>query len=201
MKRLIELCAKNRPKFADTLLEYTNVHEKTLIRFLDMAMPSVSIYSFKSRILFNLLSSVVTESEEAFAYLVLENNFERWIYQAEQKQMSEDDSTVTMNTVEGQAEIPKALYQKEVKKRKDNIDTVGKWTDEGLERFNELLLLVREKRQSRGAFEELLNRTYLTMEHGDDYNSKLEKNRKETDTTSRKKKRVKVMNVLNVAEL
>lgn len=200
MKDLLNVCQQNKPKFADALLNYSDIDEKTMIRFLDMAMPSVSVYSYKSRIMFNLLSTVVTESEEAFAYLVFENNFERWIYQAEQK-VSEEDSTVTTQTFDGQSEIPKALYQKEVKKRKDNIDTVGKWTDEGLTRFNELLVLVREKRQGRGAFEELLHRTYLTMEHGDDYDKKVQKNRNESNTTSRKKKRVKVMNVLNVAEL
>ena len=192
MQRLVQICRDSKPKIADELLDFNNIDEKTFMCFLDMAMPSVSVYSFKSRILFNLLSSVVTESEEAFAYLVFENNFDRWIYQAECKQ-NEDNSSMMMNT------IPNALYQKKVKKRKDNIDTVGKWTDEGMERFNELLMSVRERRQRRVAFEELLNRTYLTME--DDYEYKKCRERKDDDTSSVKKQRVTAMNVLNVAEL
>ena len=72
-------------------------------------MPSISNYSYGSRILFNSFSKVVTESEEAFAYLVFENNFKRWIYQAEATRRDgmepndDDDST---------ASIPDVLYQK-----------------------------------------------------------------------------------------
>ena len=165
--------------------------------FYDISMPSISYYQYKTRILFNAFSSVVTESEEALAYLVFENNLERWIYQAEEKRCSE------LSQDEGTKEsrkIPRALYQAEVKTRKDNIDTVGKWTDKGLGRYNELLLAVRERRQSKNAFEELLTRTYLLNEpEMADHNN--ECNQNDAINNRNKKKRVSVMNVLNVSEL
>ena len=136
--------------------------EKTLMCFYDISMPSISYYQYKPRILFNTFSSVVTESEEALAYLVFENNLERWIYQAEETRRSNNSDDEEGDVAN--RKIPRALYQAEVKTRKDNIDTVGKWTDKGLQRYNELLLAVRESRQSRSAFEDLLTRTYLLNE-------------------------------------
>ena len=201
MKDLVELCKANGPQFADKLLEYQNVDEKTLMCFYDISMPSILYYQYKPRILFNTFSSVVTESEEALAYLVFENNLERWIYQAEETRStnSSDDEAEAEAEVENR-KVPRALYQAEVKARKDNIDTVGKWTDRGLERYNELILAVRESRQSRNAFEELITRTYLLNEPE---MAEIRNERRQRDATNErnKKKRVSVMNVLNVAEL
>ena len=198
MKDLVDFCKANGPKFAEKLLDYQNMDKKTLMCFYDISMPSISYYQYKPRILFNTFSSVVTESEEALAYLVFENNLERWIYQAEETRRSNNSDDEEGDVAN--RKIPRALYQAEVKTRKDNIDTVGKWTDKGLQRYNELLLAVRESRQSRSAFEDLLTRTYLLNEpEMAEVNN--ERRQKYTINDKNKKKRVSVINVLNVAEL
>ena len=198
MKDLVDFCKANGPKFAEKLLDYHNMDEKTLMCFYDISMPSISYYQYKPRILFNTFSSVVTESEEALAYLVFENNLERWIYQAEETRRSNNSDDEEGDVAN--RKIPRALYQAEVKTRKDNIDTVGKWTDKGLQRYNELLLAVRESRQSRSAFEDLLTRTYLLNEP-EMAEANNERRQKYTINDKNKKKRVSVINVLNVAEL
>ena len=81
------------------------------------------------------LSSTVTIGEEAFAILVFENNFKRWIYQAEEQKGGEEQSQLV---------VPDVLYQQKVKKRKDNRDTAGRWTDEGMEHLNFFIKAVRE---------------------------------------------------------
>ena len=149
--------------------------------------------------MFHNFSDVVTSSEEAFALLVLENNFNQWVYQAERqrrKQIGIDDDNDT-------GEVPDVLYQKKIQKRKDNIYTAGRWTDDGLERFNDLLSKVQEVRELRGEYEEELNNMYVVREPSDMYSSKVEKrNRDERDKDkNQRKKKVVVMNVLNVAEL
>ena len=149
--------------------------------------------------MFHNFSDVVTSSEEAFALLVLENNFDRWVYQADRqrrKQIGIDDDNDA-------GEVPDVLYQKKIKKRKDNVHTAGRWTDDGLERFNDLLLKVQEVRELRGEYEEELNDMYVVREPSDMYSSKVEKrNRDERDEAeNQRKKKVVVMNVLNVAEL
>ena len=197
LKDLVDFCRRNGPQFADKLLDYHSIDERTLICFYDISMPSISYYQYKPRILFNAFSSVVTESEEALAYLVFENNLERWIYQAEETRHSNNSDN---QEDVGSRKVPPALYQAEVKTRKDNIDTVGKWTDQGLQRYNERILAVRESRQGRSAFEDLLTRTYLLNEpEMAEVNN--ERRQRDAINSSKKKKRVSVMNVLNVAEL
>ena len=198
MRKLVHFCGENGEQFADKLLEYENVDKDMLMCFFDVSMPCMSNYAYGTRILFHNFSKVVTESEEAFAYLVFENNFKRWIYQAEATRRdgmepNDDDST---------ASIPDVLYQKKVKKRKDNVITAGRWTDEGLERYNNLMVKVREARQVRGNFEEELKAMYVLNEPRDMYLSKQKKrNKDDNKDPSAKKKKVTVMNVLNVAEL
>ena len=89
-----------------------------------------------------------------------------------------------------------------MKKRKDNVLTAGKWTDEGLERYNILLVNIREARQHRGNFEIELTGQYVLNEHRDVYLNKQHKRKNDSNNgQSIKKKKVQVMNVLNVAEL
>ena len=83
MGQLVKFCETNGDQFAEKNLDYENIDIELLKYFLDLSMPSISNYSYGSRILFNSFSKVVNEPEEAFAYLVFENNFKRWIYQAE----------------------------------------------------------------------------------------------------------------------
>lgn len=195
---MIDLCKANGPQFADKLLDYQDVDEKTLMCFYDMSMPAISYCTYKTRILFNAFSSVVTESEEALAYLVFENNFNRWIYLAEEK-VQECQSNQDGENSQSRR-VPRAIYQAEVKQRKDNVDTVGKWTDEGLARFNELIIAVNRVRQSRHAFEELITRTYLVNEPNTSEQI-VEQKRKLDKSESGKKKCVSVINTLNTAQL
>ena len=224
MKKLVKFCQNNGRQFGDKLLDYDNMDVETLKYFYDISMPSISSYMYGSRILFNNFSKVVTESEEAFAILVFENNFERWLYQADSKisSPSNDTGEQTVSTTEEETPIagnqqdegnnssatdneaiPDVLYQKKVKTRKDNVVTAGRWTDEGLERYNELLTKVQEARKGRGIFEETLKDTYVMTEPSDQYMEKLDKRNRSTnkEQNARKKKRVQVKNVLNVAEL
>ena len=109
MRQIVKFCETNGDQFAKKNLDYENIDIELLRYFLDLSMPSISNYSYGSRILFNSFSKVVTESEEAVAYLVFENNFKGWIYQAEATRRDgmepndDDDST---------ASIPDVLYQK-----------------------------------------------------------------------------------------
>ena len=199
MKKLVEFCTTNGKKFGNGLLDFENVDGDMLRYFFDLSMPSMSNYSYGSRILFNKFSKVVTEPEEALAYLVIENNYDRWVYQAEKQRrydMGEMEQLINND-------IPDVQYQKKVKKRKDNVDTAGKWTDEGLERFNELLEMVQHKRKQRMNFEQEMTDKYVENESNEDYSSKHNKRmiRESEETVRGKKKRVHAVNVLNVAEL
>ena len=216
MKKLVKFCKNNGHQFGDKLLDYDNMDIETLKYFYDISMPSISSYMYSSRILFNTFSRVITESEEAFAILVFENSFDRWLYQADSKisapSNDTEEQTVTVeegtiaiqgSTVTGNDAIPDVLYQKKVKKRKDNVVTAGRWTDAGLGRYNELLTKVQEARKGRGVFEDSLKETYVMTEPSDLYLDKLDKRNRSTDNehNARKKKKVQVKNVLNVAEL
>ena len=215
IKKLVEFGRNHGKKFTTQLLKFETVDRDLLRYFYDIAMPSISTYTYSSRVLFNRFSKVVTPSEEAFGYLVFENSFDRWIYQAEKMRPgagsgngsqdideNEDDTTSIAN----RDEVPNVLYQKYVKRRKDNVLTAGKWTDEGLERYNELIGLVKEARKGRENFEDELKEDYVLHEPTEEYISKVEKRRRENkniggDTNNPPNKKVRVVNVLNVEEL
>ena len=199
MKKFIHFCKQNGIYFTDEMLKYESVDKNMMVYFYNISMHIFSNYSYRSRILFHNFSDVVTSSEEAFALLVLENNFDRWVYQAERqrrKQIGIDDDNDA-------GEVPDVLYQKKVQKRKDNVYTAGRWTDDGLARFNDLLSKVQEVRELRREYEEELYNMYVESEPSDSFSSKVEKrNREERDEAeNQRKKKVVVMNVLNVAEL
>ena len=46
-------------------------------------MPDISVRTYDHFKYFNSLSKVLTVAEEAFAVLVFESNFNRWVWQAE----------------------------------------------------------------------------------------------------------------------
>ena len=80
--------------------------------------------------------------------------------------------------------------------------TDGIWTDEGLECYNNLLVKIREARQHRGNFDIELIGQYVLNEPRGVYLHKQHKRKKDSNSgQSTKKKKVQVMNVLNVAEL
>ena len=199
MQELIGHCRSSGTKFSESLLDIEGLDHEMIMYFYDIAMPSMSTYMYKSRILFHKFSEVVSAPEEAFALLVFENNFERWIYQAEEQKKEQ----MNIHPESDSEEIPDALYQLKVKKRSDGVNTVGKWTDEGLERFNEILSLVLEVRKTRTDFEEALNDKYVSRESKEEYQEKLRKHNRsqDVDSVSRQTKRVKVINLFNETDL
>lgn len=127
---------------------------KVLKEFLDIAMPAISNTSFKENMAFMSLSEITSECEETFAFLILENNIARWEHLAKKEH--------EMPLLEGQdgTPTPDVLYQKNVKQRKDGKDTSGKWTDEGMERFNMIADLVIESRANRKEVEKKMTMLY-----------------------------------------
>jgi hypothetical protein len=88
------------------------------------------------------LSTFMNISEEAFALLVLENSCERWLSQVEGGDDDESYMDVRLN------------YQKQRSKRmlrgnqKRRCAPTGEWTRKGIQRFNELCILVKEARKA-----------------------------------------------------
>ena len=123
--------------------------------FLDFAMPAVNKSAYKKQMYFDTLSEVVSVGEETFAFLVVENNIERWVYMAETILSNQHSNHLPPAGV-----IPKVRYQKEVKQRKDEVHTAGKWTNKGLQRFNEIASLVHNSRNMRTDYENELKSKY-----------------------------------------
>ena len=74
-------------------------------------------------------------------------------------------------------------------KQKDNVLTAGKWTDEGLERYNNLLVNIREARQHRGNFEIELTGQYVLNEPRDVYLNKQHKRKNDSNNGQSIKKK------------
>ena len=163
----ISLCdGCDEGKIGDDLLDL-NI-EKDIFRtfidtFLSIFYPKLK---FREHLKYRLLSEVITISEEAFAVLVLENNYRKW------KWMS------TSVDVEGEVEgggvtapQPLLIYQENLKPRKDGKPNAGDWTEEGLARMNELCDMVDEKRNNRKDFEKDLMRMYVCGISEDELNT------------------------------
>ena len=170
---------------------------------------------------YDLLSDSVTVFEEAFAALLLENNFKRWIYIAEKEirdigafgdtviDGNNDDITTSSSEhsrvsieLENIDSIPDLLYQQKVKQRKDNKETAGKWTQDGMVRLNELLSKITTMRNTteRRNFEVLLQADYVTLA-----DSKMEvinrKQKQQLEDMDKANKKVVVKNVLDIVAL
>ena len=139
--KLVNYCRRQGDKFGTKLIDYANLDIDLLECYLNIAMPTMSTVHFKDMMSNTSLSTTVTIGEEAFAILVFENNFKRWIYQAEEQKGGGELREEC---------VPDVLYQQKVKKRKDNRDTAGRWTDEGMERLNFFIRAVREYRSDEG---------------------------------------------------
>ena len=140
----------------------------------------------------SLFSDVVEYVEEAFALLVFENYFDRWHYLAESKRMSLEDNGTTCPPLQ---DVPDVLYQKKVARRKDNVYTAGKWTDEGIERYNIILGEVEERRNcnDRKDFEKRLDEMFREN-MGDDWIDRIEKKKIDNDKDkAESERRVRVM--------
>ena len=190
---LVDYCENNSQSFGDVLLDIRRTSEKMYKIFLDLAMPAIALKTFKESMIVDKLSKNITESEEAFALLVFENNFERWKWQAEQEHIKSNGGSIS------NGEAPDVLYQKKVKKRRDDRDTAGKWLSIGLERFNELAKGVRKARSERLEYEERLFALYCDEDEQLELFSKRMK-RKELDKerVDNKQKKVMAVNMLDI---
>jgi len=174
-------------------------------------MTSTANVRFKEKMICDKLSDTVTVFEEAFAMLVFENNFDRWIYMVEQemKQINgestgrEEEEQTNISNKNNFRNIPDVLYQKNVKTRKDNRQTAGRWTDEGMERLNELLMLIKDSRNNerRHLVEDDLMERYVNYADNSTEAYNRRKRRLELDDENSKKKRVVVHNMLDIVSL
>ena len=177
--KLINLCKYKGRNFVNTLLKYERMDKNILFCYLNIAMTSTATVKFKERMTYEKLSDAATIFEEAFAALVFENNFDRWVYFAKQKlnrvnekeTNNDDDSNQSVGSLTNSGSdesndepIPDVLYQQKIKKSKDKKrEAAGKWTPEGMERLNELITMVQEGRNeaARDEFEEGLQQQYV----------------------------------------
>ena len=149
---LIQVCEQDRALLADEVLD-PNIDKDAYNAFLEVC---ASAYfpkdKFKAHMRTNALSKVLTETEEAFALLSLENNFDRWLWCAEKGTKPENS-----DTMKG---LPKLRYQENPTQRKDNRINAGQWTAAGKKRMNELLEKVAISRMDRMDFEKTLKQMY-----------------------------------------
>ena len=193
------------------MLDFEAIDKDILFCYLNIAMTSTANIRFKEKMICDKLSDTVTVFEEAFGILVLENNFDRWVYMVEEEMkqnscestVTEEDEDTIISNDNNFGNIPDVLYQKNVKVRKDNRQTAGRWTDEGMERLNELLMLIKDSRndERRQLVEDDLMERYVN--HADNnmeaYNRR--KRRLELEDENSKKKKVVVHNMLDIVSL
>lgn len=176
---MIQFCSTSGHKFADNLGDFANQDIEIVKAFLDIAMPTISVNSYHDSILTDKYSDVVHEAEEAFALFVLENYLNVWMYQAEVERQNKAVATTQegnhssagggVGAEDGQGarllsdnvDIPEVMYQKKIKKRHDKIHSAGKWTEEGLKRYDTILKAVLERRKNREDFENKLREQYV----------------------------------------
>lgn len=169
---------------AEKILDYNNVNKKVFRKFLDIAMPACALTTFVDDMkeFPEPYNRNVTVAEEAFALLVLENNYERWCHIAADKE----------------GRTPKAKWMKEVSQgaSQKTKNAAGNWTDDGLTRYNKIIELVQVKRGSamRRLYMESVKKLY------EDEYDKAKKRRKRKDDNEDgdnvpEKKRVRVKNL------
>ena len=204
--------------FAEKVLE-SNWNEDQLLNafrtFVDCCIPAVTTSTISKQFQLYRLSKLTTVAEEAFAFLILENNIERWKWLAF-KDMQERDKDETDTTAELKKKryvvdtevMPPVLYQKRVKiSNRSGAVAAGDWTDKGMQRYNQIVKCVLEsrKRKERIDYEDKLLKLYSNED--DDGLSVLESGegkRPLKDTTledSRKRKKVVVIDLFSVEDL
>lgn len=177
---MIDKCENNGEVFGDNLLDYQDIDIEELMCYMNIALRGTSNIRFKEKMFYEKLSDAITISEEAFAVLAFENSFKRWMFmvkselnpsregQENEIDNREDDNLDGNNTNDDGNKVPSVLYQTNVIRKKDKKKTVGKWTDKGYKRYNDLLSLVRESRNSewRKDFEDDLQKRYIEKADG-----------------------------------
>ena len=204
--------------FAEKVLE-SNWNEDQLLNafrtFVDCCIPAVTTSTISKQFQLYRLSKLTTVAEEAFAFLILENNIERWKWLAF-KDMQERDKDETDTTAELKKKryvvdtevMPPVLYQKRVKiSNRSGAVAAGDWTDKGMQRYNQIVKCVLEsrKKKERINYEDKLLKLYSNED--DDGLSVLESGegkRRLKDTTqedNRKRKKVMVIDLFSVEDL
>ena len=206
--------------FGDVLLDYESMDTNVLMCYLNIAMTSTATVKFKERMVYEKFSDAVTVFEEAFAVLVLENNFQRWVYSAKKKirDKKDVDSEVSNGEESGNSssgnntddsdkdvveKIPDVLYQKKIKKRKDKRETAGKWTADGMKRLNSLITMVQDGRnnENREEFEDELQDKYIKLADKNIETASKNKRKREMEEMNQRKKGVVIQNVLDLVTL
>ena len=188
--RIMARCESHGDAFGESFLDYQNVNVEELTCYMNMAFCGTSNIRFKEKMFCEKLSEALTVSEEAFGILVFENCYKRWLYLVEEEvknnksnddtseegseetnQVNNDDDDDDISGYNSDSEggkVPAVLYQTKVIRKKDNRETVGAWTDEGYKRYNELIGMVRDSRNSdwRKGFEEDLQKYYIERADG-----------------------------------
>ena len=196
------MCKSKGKEFGEALLDYGSIDQNVLFCYLNIAMTSTATVKFKERMAYEKFSDAVTIFEEAFAVLVLENNFDRWIYLAE-KTVKKHNETVDNDTESSDDDAPPVLYQQKIKTRKDKRETAGKWTDKGMVRLNSLITMVKAGRNSetREDFEEELQDVYVKNADSNMELMAKNKRKREMEELNSRKKGVVVENVLDFVAL
>ena len=201
--------------FAERILE-SNWNDAKLLSafkmFVEYCIPSVTTSTISKQLPLYRLSKLTTVAEEAFAFLILENNIERWKWLAfkDMVEKEKDDTTGDNEELKKRYGIdtevmPPVLYQKTVKiSNEKGTMSAGDWTDKGMQRYNEIIKCVLEsrKRKERIDYEDKLLKLYSNE---DDEGMPLlesgQRKRSLEDTTkedTRKKKKVVVIDLFNV---
>ena len=149
-RKLVDLAEEEEDgdeELAERLMDYRTVDKYVYKKFLDLSMPAVAKSNFvQAMVVEDCLGDIVTRGEEAFAFLILENNIQRWCHIAGEKD----------------GPMPVLKYQKTVKKRKDDRNSAGDWTDDGKKRFNKIaddVLNIRNE-EGRTRFERKIKELY-----------------------------------------
>lgn len=173
-------------KFAEILLDYRDLDKKIFKKYLDIAVQSCSKSTFTNEMSeseVDCFDTIVTVAEEAFALLVLENNYDKWSHIAAGK--------------EGRP--PQPRYMKKVDLRNSTKNCAGDWTDEGLTRYNQIVDLVIERREEnhRGFFFMDIKRMYEEdMRNGLSKKRRNRNDNEDDEDRPQAKQRVVVRNLL-----
>ena len=180
-------------------MDYQNVDKDILICYMNLVMTSISNFRFKERMVYDKLRDAITVSEEAFGMILLENNFNRWIYEGEmeKKKLSQNSTNDDDDT-----EVPMLLYQKNYRRRKDKRISAGPWTEEGISRFNELIGRIKESRNSewRSDFEDDIQQRYVN-DADNSTSAYLKRKRKAEEEAEMNTRQVKPHNMFNAMAL
>ena len=206
MKKLLNFCQIKGDKFGESLLQYDTLDIDIVMYFLDLSMPAMSVRTYDMDKVFSLLSKTLTVAEEAFAMLQFENSMKRWIWLADKEAMKTQDNIEGINVDSivnnlDDDEIPEMMYQNNIKKRKDNIYTAGKWTEEGLERYNEFIGIVQKRRLNAQLFEQRLKAKMIEAISSESMKKKRKKREIAVGKTAEPKRKVIVTNILNLTEV